>query len=178
MEFPEGLMTVSSKGTGGGSGVLAGLLNFLGAEGLAVGAVAADFGADEGDLEAEGFFDFFADAGERVAEVFFHFAAAETDDVSVFALHARFVVVLVAVFVQEIEFVDEARFLEHFESAVDCDAIELGVGLASLEIESFGVEVLAALIDEIEQDLALPGEADALLLECARHFHRSILIFT
>lgn len=69
------------------------------ATGLAVGAVAADFRAHDGDGEAEGVFDFLAHFGEGLAEILFDFAAIEANDVRVLALHLGFVVVLVAVFV-------------------------------------------------------------------------------
>ncbi len=138
---------------------------------LAVRAVAADFRPHDGDGETERIFDFLAHAGERFAKVFFDFAAIQADDVRMFALHLGFVVVLVAVLVEQVEFVDEAGLLEHFEGAVDGDAIQLRIFLAGEVVQGFGIEVIAAAIDEVEQDLTLPGEAYALFLECLRSFH-------
>jgi RNA polymerase sigma-70 factor, ECF subfamily len=133
--------------------------------------ITADLGAHQADLEAKGFFDFLADALQRIAKVFLHLAAAQANDMSVLALHAGFVIVLVAVFVEKIEFVDKTRFLEHLERAVNSYAVQLRICLPSPQIEGFGIQVLPALVNEIEQNLALPGEADATLLQRSCHFH-------
>lgn len=140
-----------------------------------MGAVAADFGAHHRDGETEGVFHFLTHTGEGFAEVFFDLAAIQADDVRVFALHLGFVVVLIPVFMQQVEFVDESGLFEHFEGAVDGDAIQLRIFLAGEVVKGFGIEVIAAAIDEVEQDLALPGEAYALFLESLRSFHAVLL---
>lgn len=142
---------------------LGGSLEFLSAQDLAMRAVAADFGTGEEYFEAEVKLDLTAQFLQGLAEEFLDLAAPEADDVRVLLLHPRFVVVLVAADVHQVKFVDEAAGFEHLEGAVDGDAIELGVLLFGHEVQPLGVEVLSGFVDEVEQDLPLPGKADASL---------------
>jgi|GEM_PF-1171689 len=134
-------------------------------------AITTNFSAHQANLKAESFLYFFTNSLQRITEVFFHFAATQADHVGVLPLHAGFIVVLVAVFVEQVKLVDKTRFLEHLQCAVNGDSVQLGIRLAGLYIEGFCIEVLPTLIDEIEQNLALPGEADAALLQRSCHFH-------
>ena len=92
-----------------------------------MGAVAADFGAREHYFKSEVRFDLLAHFLKRRSEIFFDFAAAEADDVRVLLLEARFVIMLIAGVVHEVELVDESTFFEEFERSIDGDAIELRV---------------------------------------------------
>ena len=113
-----------------------------------MGAVAADFGSGQEDLEAQTLFDLAANLLQGFAEEFFHFATAQADDMGMFLLETGFIIMLVAAVVHQVEFVHESTFLEHFQGTVDGDAVEFGVlCLGELE-ECFGVEVLAGFVDE------------------------------
>jgi hypothetical protein len=130
-----------------GFGGCGGVFHFAGAKDLAMGTIAANFGAGDEDFETEVGFDLFAEAGEGLAEKLFDFAAAEANDVGVFLLEAGFVVVLVAAVVHEVEFIDESAVLEHFQRAVDGDAIELGILSLGETKEFLGIEVFSGTID-------------------------------
>ena len=83
----------------------------------------------------------------------------------VLLLRARFVVVLVAVPVHQIEFVDQAGVLQRLDGAVDGDAIQLGVPLERQFVQPFDVQVPAGLVDQVEQHSALSREPESALLE-------------
>jgi len=130
-----------------------------------VRTVAADFGSGHNDLEAEVAFDLLAHLLQQIAEELLNAAATQANYVSVFLFEARFVVVLVAIVVHEIELIHQTAGFEQFQCAVDGDAIDLGIFFARELVKTFGIEVLSGLIDEIEQDLALAGKPDALLFQ-------------
>lgn len=146
-------------------GIEAGFGHLLGAEHLAVGAITADFGAGDHDLKAEGGFDLAAEALQHIAEKLFHLAATEADDMGVLLLRPGLVVVLIAAIVHEVQLIHQAAFFQQFQGAVHGDAVQFRVPLLRHAIEAFGIEVLAGLVDQFEQQLALAGEADATLLE-------------
>jgi hypothetical protein len=135
--------------------------SFLGSEGAAMGAVAADLGAGERYLESEVLFDLPAHFLERLAEVFFDFSAAQADDVRVFLFEARFVIMLIPGVVHQVELVNQPAFFEQFQRPVDGDAIEFRVLFFRELIETFGVEMEAGVINQIEQDAALASQPDA-----------------
>jgi hypothetical protein len=59
----------------------------------------------------------------------------------------------------EVEFVDQAAFLEELQGAVNRDTVELGILLLGKVKKAFGIEMLAGLIDQIEENLALACQA-------------------
>ena len=134
-----------------------------------MGAIAADFGSCDQDLESEVGFYLLAQPMQRFAEEFFYLAAAEADDMGVLLLEPGFVVVLVTAVMHQIEFVDEAAVLKHLERPIDGDAIQFGIfGLREPE-KLFGIEVFAGTVDEFEQNLPLTSEANPFLAQ--RIFH-------
>jgi hypothetical protein len=137
--------------------------SFLGAESAAVRAVSTDLGADEGDFKSEMRFHLLAHFPKRLAEILFDFAAAEADDMCVFLLEARFVIMLIAGVVHEVELVDEAAFFKEFERSIDGDAVELGVLFLGELVEALGIEVEAGVVDQVEQDASLASQPDATL---------------
>ena len=141
------------------------LFHFLDAQRLAMRAVAAHLGPRQQDLKSEVALDLLAQPLQRLAEELLHLAAAQADHVRVLLLHAGFVVVLVAAVVHQVQLVHQAAVLEHLQRAVDGDAVELGILLLGQLKQALGVQVLAGLVDQIQQDLPLPGEPHALLLE-------------
>ena len=53
----------------------------------------------------------------------------------------------------QVQFIHQAAGLEQLERAVDGDAVDLGILFAGELEEPLGVQVLAGLIDQIEQNL-------------------------
>ncbi len=84
-------------------------------------------------------------------------------------LHARLVVVLISAEMHQIQFVDQTALLQHFQRAVNGNAVELGILFARKVIQRLGVEMLAGFIDQIEQNLALPRKAHAPLFQRTLH---------
>jgi hypothetical protein len=136
---------------------------FLGAEGAAMGAVAADLSAGEHYFKSEVGFHLFAHFLKGLAEIFFDFSAAQADDVRVFLLEAGFIIMLIAGMMHEVQLVNQPALFEEFERPVDRDAIKLGILFLGKAIETFSVEVQAGIVDQIEQDAALPSQPDATL---------------
>ena len=128
-----------------------------------MGAVSADLGAGEYDFKSEMLFHLFAHFLKRLAEILFNFSAAEADDVRVFLLEARFVIMLIAGVVHEVELIDEPAFFEKFERSINCDAIELGILFLGELVKAFGVEVQARVVDQVEQNPPLASQPDATL---------------
>src|ERR1700677_2305074 len=150
-------------------GLRAQRFHFPRAQRLAVGAIAAHFGARQQYLKTEMAFDLLPQALQGLAEKLFHLAAAQANHVRMFLFEACFVVVLIAPVMHQVELTHQTAGLEHLEGAIDGDAIDFRVALLSQLEEALGVEMLAGLIDELEQDLALARKADAAFLQ--RSFH-------
>src|SRR5262249_15291908 len=143
----------------------AGLFHLSSAQGAAMRAVSAHFRSCQQNLEAEVRFDLAAEALQRIAEKLLDTPAAEADYVGVLLLGPRLVIVLVAAVVHQGELVDQAAFLQQFQRAVDCDAVELGILLLGHPEQVFRVQVLAGFVDQLEQNLALAGEPDTFIPE-------------
>lgn len=144
-------------------GTFGGFLELVGAQHLAMRAVAAHLGAGQDYLKSKVGFDLAAELLERLSEELFDLPAAQAYDVRVLGLHPGLVVMLVPADVHEVEFVDEAALFQHLEGSINGDAVELRVPFLREEEQTLGVEVLSGTIDELKQDLALFGEADAPL---------------
>ena len=68
---------------------------------------------------------------------------------------------LLAGVVHEVQFVHQAVVFQHFERPIDSDAIQLGVDRLGTLVEVIGIQMLAGLVDQVQQDLPLPGHPDA-----------------
>src|ERR1022692_4433383 len=130
-----------------------------------MGAVTAHFGPCQNDLETEVTLNLFPHLLQQIAEKFLNLAAAQTNHVSVLLFQARLVVVLVAVVVHEVQLVPEASGLEQLQSAIDGYPVDFGIALARELEETLSVQVLAGLIDQIQQNLSLPCQPNSLLFE-------------
>ena len=133
--------------------------------GEAVVADAADFGARDGDLHFEVAGDLFLQLLVEAGLEFADLAAAQAGDVDVVARAVSFVVVAVAAKMEEVEFVDEAFFLEKVDGAVDGDQVDGGINLLRAGQDLVDVEMLLGVIHDFEDDAALAGEANALLAQ-------------
>jgi hypothetical protein len=139
------------------------LFHFLGAKSLAMRTIAAHLGSCEDDLKSEMGFDLFSKALQRFSEELFYLATAETDHVRVLSLAACLIIVLLTGLVHQIEFIDEAAFLEQLERSIDGDAIELRILFLRQLEETLGIQMLPGFVDQVEEDFALPGEPHTAL---------------
>ena len=128
-------------------------------------AIAAHFGPRQQHLKSEVALDLLAQALQRLAEKLFHLAAAQADHVRVLLLQPRLVVMLVAAVVHQVQFVHQTARLQHFQRAIDRDPVELRVLLLGQLEQALGIQMLAGLVDQFEQYLALAREANAPLLQ-------------
>src|SRR5271155_836469 len=85
-----------------------GCVHLLGPQHLAVSAVTAHFRSSQQDLEAEVTLDLLAHFLKRIPEELLDLAAAQADDVRVLLLQARFVIMLIAVMMHQIQLVHQA----------------------------------------------------------------------
>ncbi len=130
-----------------------------------MGAISADFGAREHYLKTKVLFHLAAQLLQGLPEKFFDLSATQTDDVSVFGLESRFVVMLIAAVMHQVELIDESTLFEHLQGAVDGDAVEFGVFLFGKFEERVGIEVFARFVDQFKKDFPLTCEPDALQFE-------------
>lgn len=113
--------------------------HFLSTCRLADGAVAADLGTRDQHLKAEVRFHLTADALQGLTEELFDLAAAEADDMRMFLLEARFVVVLLTVEMHQVELIDQSAGLEHLQGPVHSDAVDLWIFFFRKVKQAFGV---------------------------------------
>ena len=130
-----------------------------------MGAVAAHFRPDHQDLEAQVVFDLPPHLAQGLAVVLLDLAAAQADHVGVLLLHAGLVVVGLALPMHEVELIHQTRILEELERAVDRDTVDFGVAFSGQAIEPVRVQVGAGALQQLEQDAALPGQAQPLLAQ-------------
>jgi hypothetical protein len=94
---------------------------------LAIGAIAADFSARNGDLNLAVVFNLLLELLEQATFHFPYLPATQTGYVDVIAQAVAFVIVLIAADVKQVEFVNQADALEHVQCAVDGDAVNAGI---------------------------------------------------
>ena len=99
-----------------------------GGGGSAAGAaVAADFQAGNNDVEAAIALDLSFEAIEEITFEFGDFSAAQAGHVDMVPLGATFVIMLLALQVHEVEFVNQAVAFQEIQRAVDGHAIDLRI---------------------------------------------------
>jgi hypothetical protein len=100
---------------------------------------------------------------QRISEEFLDPAAAQANDVRMFLLESCLVVVLVAGVMHQIELIHQPAHLEQFERPVNRYAVQLRIFRFGELVQRLGIQVLPGLINQIQEDLALPRQADASL---------------
>ena len=83
----------------------------------------------------------------------------------VFLLQPRLVVMLVAAVVHEVQFVHQTGHLQHLQRAIHRHPVQLRILLFRHLEQALRIQMLTGLIDQLEQYLALAGEANAPLLQ-------------
>jgi len=139
--------------------------HFLSPKPLAVGAIPANLRALNNNLKAEVGLNLPPQLLQRLAKKLFHFSASETDNMGVLTLHSRLVIVLIATHVHQVELINQPAGLQHFKSAIDGNPIELRIDLLRHFIEALGIQMFPGSVNQLEQNLPLPGESDTSLLE-------------
>jgi hypothetical protein len=129
---------------------------------LAIGAVAADFGAGDGDFDLAIVFDFPLELLEERAFHFPYFSATQTGDVNVIAQAVTFVIVLISANVKQVKFVYEADALEHIQSAVNGDAMNAWIDFLGAFEDGSGVQMLVGAIHDLHENTTLASEPDFL----------------
>jgi len=128
-------------------------------------AIAAHFRPRQQNLKSEVALDLLAQPLQRLTEEFFHLAAAQADHVRMLLLQPCLVVMLVADVVHQVQLVHQAARLQHLQRAIHRDPVQLRVFFFRQLEQALGIQMLAGLIDQFEQYLALAGEAHAPLLQ-------------
>ncbi len=83
--------------------------------------------------------DLLPEPAQRLPVEFLDPPAAQADDVCVFLLGPRLVVVLVTLDVHQVEFIDQLALLQHLQRAVDRHAVELRILLLGQLVKLLGV---------------------------------------
>jgi len=130
----------------------------LGAAGV---AIAADLHPRHGDADARIALHLPLELLEKLALHFAHFAAAQASHVNVVARPVAFVIVPVTVNVQQVELIQQAMALEHFERAIDGHAMHPRIHLLRALQQRIGGEVLFGLVHDVQQNAPLPREPHA-----------------
>jgi len=97
----------------------------------------------------------------EIAFDFAHFSAAQAGHVDVVARAVAFVVVPVPVDVQQVQLVEQAQALEHFQGAIDGHAVDVGVNFLRALQDGVGAQVPFGLVHHFQQDPALARQAHA-----------------
>jgi hypothetical protein len=130
-----------------------------------VSAIATHFRSGQQDLEAEVTLDLPPQSLERLTEELFHFAATQADDVRVLLLHAGLVVMLIPAIVHQVQLIHKTALFQQLERAVYGDTVEFGILLLGHLEQTFRVQMFTRLVQQIHENLPLPGGADASFFE-------------
>ncbi len=128
-------------------------------------AIAAYFRTRQQHLKSEVALNLLSQPLQRFPEKFFHFTAAQADHMGMFLLQPRLVIVLIAAIVHQVQFIHQTARLQHFQRAIDGDPVQLRVLFFRQLEQALGIQMLAGLIDQFEQYLALACEANAPFLQ-------------
>ena len=129
--------------------------------GAALSAVAADFEAGDENVEATVALDLSLQAVEEITLKFGDFAAAQAGHMDVVALRAALVEMFFSLHVHEVKLIDQAMSFEQAESAIDGDAVDVGIEAAGVAQDLAGVEVLFGGFDHAQDGAALMRHAEA-----------------
>ncbi len=121
----------------------------------ALSAVTAHFQPAHDDVELAIALDLSLEAVEQVAFEFHDLSAAQAGHMDMVALRTSLIIVLFALHVHEVEFVDQALPLEQFQRAINRDSIHLGIDFLGAPQNLAGIEMLLRGFDNAENRAAL-----------------------
>ena len=84
-------------------------------------------------------------------------------------LEARFVIMLIAGVMHQVQLIHQPAFFKKFERSIDRDAIEFRVFFLGQPIETLGVQMQTGVVDQVEQDAALASQPDASFAQGIRN---------
>jgi hypothetical protein len=125
----------------------------------ALGAVAADLKSCNYDVELAIPLNLSLQSVEQVTFKFGNLTAAETCHVNVIPLRTPLVVVLFALHVHQVQFINQSMSLEQAEGTINSDAINLGIEAPGAAQQLAGVEMLLGGFDHAENGATLTGHA-------------------
>jgi len=128
--------------------------------GAALGAIAADFRADHGNLDSAVALDLPLQLLEEAAFEFPHFAAAEAGNVDMIARCMALIEVPVAAEMEQIELVNEPVALQQINRAVNGDAVDAGIEPLRPAENVAGIEMPPRRFHHLEKHAALAGQPD------------------
>ena len=117
---------------------------------LAVSTVAPDFRAGNLDLEPELGFNLLFHLLQWISEILHYGTTAHTDDMSMFLLQAGFIVMLLTFVMHQIQFINQALFFQHFQSAIYSYTVDLGVFFLGQCEQLIGIQVCMRVVDQPE----------------------------
>lgn len=129
----------------------------------ACATVAADFRARNRYLHIEIASDLLFQLLIEAAFKFADFAATEAGDMNMVARPVTFVVVAIAAQMQQIQFVDEALFLEQVDGAVYGNQVNAGINFLRTGEDLIDVQVLLGGVHDLQDDATLLGHAQTAL---------------
>jgi hypothetical protein len=130
-----------------------------------VGTVPAHLGPRQDDLKSEMSLYLIAHLLQQVAKELLNLAAAHTNYMGMFLFQAGFVIMLVAIVMHQVQLVHQAARFEKLQGSVHGDAVQLRIFFTRECEQTFGIQMLARLINQVEQNLALAREPYALLFQ-------------
>ena len=137
-------------GIGDSFGLARGFGQFLCAQHLAMCTVAAYFRTRQNDFKTEMPMDLLPHFLQEIPKKFLDPATPETDDVRMFLLQTRLVVVLVSAVMHQIQLIHQPARFEELQRAVHGDAVKFGVDFLGQLIEPLGIQMLARFVDQIK----------------------------
>jgi hypothetical protein len=129
--------------------------------GTALRTVTADFQSGNDDVEPAIPLNLSLQAVEEIALKFSNLAAAETCHVNVVPLRPPLVVVLLALHVHQVKFVNQAVPLQQAKRAINRHSINLRIEAACAAEQLAGVKVLFGGFNHAEYRTALAGHAES-----------------
>ncbi len=132
----------------------------------ALGAVAANFRARDGDLHVEIARDLLLQLLVQAAFEFPNLAAAQARHMNVIARTVRLVIVAVPAKMQQIQFVNKALLLQQVNRAVHRNEVDVRINLLRPGKNLIHIQVLLGIIHHLKDHAALPGHADSAPGHC------------
>jgi hypothetical protein len=124
-------------------------------------AVTADFEARDEDVESAIPLDLSFDAVEQITLELLYATATKTGHVHMIALRTALIKVALALYVQQIEFINESLPFQQSERAIDGHAINAGIDFGGLAQDLRGVEMLTGILDDLQNDSALVRKSNS-----------------
>jgi hypothetical protein len=138
-------------------------LDFFRAQDLTMRTVPANLGPRQQNLKAEMQLHLASQSLKRLAEELLHLSASQANDMRVLLFQPRFVIVLIAGVVHQVQLIDQPALLQKLEGAVNGNAVQLRITLMRHRVKTLGIEMFPGFVDQLQEDLPLPREPNPTL---------------